>query len=62
MEEADPLVLPRDEEVPMLAPLSQFSMYIPEGWKDAIYGPDGSGSSGDREDWWLDETAEADGR
>ena len=35
---------PREQPV-LLKPLPQFSVGIPEGWKDALYGLDGSAST-----------------
>ena len=39
------------EEAPKLEPLPTFSGSIPEGWKEAIYGKDGTGSASADNDW-----------
>ena len=38
-------------EMPKLKPLPTFACSIPEGWKDAIYGKDGTGSASADNDW-----------
>ena len=39
------------QERPNLKPLLTLPGYVPDGWKDAVYGRDGSGSAGADNDW-----------